>query len=76
MYKRQVLLRSQLDALPDIERGDQVALRVRAGTVTIETTAQAMQDGWTDRNVRVLPANATDTIQARVIRAGLVEVMQ
>lgn len=71
-----VLLRSQLDALPDIERGDQVALRVRAGTVTIETTAQAMQDGWTDRNVRVLPANATDTIQARVIRAGLVEVLQ
>lgn len=71
-----VLLRSQLDALPDVERGDQVALRVRAGTVTIETTAQAMQDGWANRTLRVLPANATDTIQARVIRGGLVEVVQ
>lgn len=71
-----ILLRSQLDALPDIERGDQVALRVRAGMVTIETTAQAMQDGWTNRNVRVLPANATEPIQARVIRAGMVEVAQ
>jgi flagella basal body P-ring formation protein FlgA len=71
-----VLMRSQLDALPDVERGDQVALRVRAGTVTIETTAQAMQDGWANRTLRVLPANATDTIQARVIRGGLVEVVQ
>ncbi len=71
-----VLLRSQLDALPDVERGDLVALRVRAGTVTIETTAQAMQDGWANRTLRVLPANATDTIQARVIRGGLVEVVQ
>ncbi|MCH4594192.1 flagellar basal body P-ring formation chaperone FlgA [Achromobacter xylosoxidans] len=71
-----VLLRSQLDALPDVERGDLVALRVRAGSVTIETSAQAMQDGWINRTLRVLPANATDTIQARVIRGGLVEVVQ
>lgn len=71
-----VLLRSQLEALPDVERGDQVALRVRAGTVMIETSARAMHDGWSNRMLRVLPANAKDTIQARVIRGGLVEVVQ
>lgn len=71
-----VLLRSQLDALPDVERGEQVALRVRAGTVTIQTSARAMQDGWANRTLRVLPANAKDTIQARVVRGGLVEVVQ
>lgn len=49
---------------------------MRAGSVTIETSAQAMQDGWINRTLRVLPANATDTIQARVIRGGLVEVVQ
>ncbi len=71
-----VLMRSQLQALPDVERGDQVALRVRSGTVTIETTAQALQDGWANRAVRVRPAQGTDTVLARVVRSGLVEIQE
>ena len=71
-----VLMRSQLQALPDVERGDQVALRVRAGSVTIETSARALQDGWTDRTLRVMPANASEAVVARVVRGGLVEVSQ
>jgi flagella basal body P-ring formation protein FlgA len=71
-----VLLRSQLQALPDVERGDQVALRVRSGTVVIETTAEALQDGWANRSVRVRPAQATDAVLARVVRSGLVEIQE
>lgn len=71
-----VLLRSQLQALPDVERGDQVALRVRSGTVMIETTALAMQDGWASRTVRVRPAQGTETVLARVVRNGLVEIQE
>ncbi|HCW19636.1 MAG TPA: hypothetical protein DHL02_17140 [Achromobacter sp.] len=71
-----VLLRSQLEALPDVERGDQVALRVRSGTVVIETSAEALQDGWTNRSVRVRPAQGTDAVLARVVRSGLVEIQE
>lgn len=71
-----VLLRSQLQALPDVERGDQVALRVRSGTVVIETSAQALQDGWVNRSVRVRPAQGTDAVLARVVRGGLVEIQE
>ncbi|QVQ26140.1 flagellar basal body P-ring formation chaperone FlgA [Achromobacter deleyi] len=71
-----VLMRSQLQALPDVERGDQVALRVRSGSVMIETTAQALQDGWSNRSVRVRPALGTDVVQARVVRSGLVEIQE
>lgn len=71
-----ILLRPQLQALPDVERGDQVALRVRSGTVMIETTAEAMQDGWTNRSVRVKPAQGTDAVLARVVRSGLVEIQE
>lgn len=71
-----VLLRSQLQALPDVERGDQVALRVRSGTVVIETSAEALQDGWTNRSVRVRPAQGTDAVLARVVRSGLVEIQE
>jgi len=71
-----VLMRSQLQALPDVERGDQVALRVRAGAVVIETTAQALQDGWANRSVRVRPTQGTDVVQARVVRSGLVEMQE
>ncbi|WP_434644504.1 flagellar basal body P-ring formation chaperone FlgA [Achromobacter piechaudii] len=71
-----VLLRSQLEALPDVERGDHVALRVRSGTVVIETSAQALQDGWVNRSVRVRPAQGTDAVLARVVRSGLVEIQE
>lgn len=71
-----VLLRSQLQALPDVERGDQVALRVRSGTVVIETSAYALQDGWVNRSVRVRPAQGTDAVLARVVRGGLVEIQE
>lgn len=71
-----VLLRSQLQALPDVERGDQVALRVRSGTVVIETRAEALQDGWANRSVRVRPAQGTDAVLARVVRSGLVEIQE
>lgn len=71
-----VLMRSQLQALPDVERGDQVALRVRSGTVVIETTAHALQDGWANRSLRVRPAQSTDAVLARVVRSGLVEIQE
>lgn len=71
-----VLLRSQFEALPDVERGDRVSLRVSAGTVVIETTAEALQDGWVNRSVRVRPAHGTDTVLARVVRSGLVEIQE
>ncbi|MGV2895814.1 flagellar basal body P-ring formation chaperone FlgA [Achromobacter sp. AGC78] len=71
-----VLLRAQLQALPDVERGDHVALRVRSGSVVIETTAQALQDGWVDRSVRVRPNKAEDTVLAKVVRTGLVEIQE
>jgi flagella basal body P-ring formation protein FlgA len=72
----QVLLRNQVEAVPDIERGDKVALRVRAGPVLIETSAQALNDGWLNRMVMVQPVSSAKPVQARVLAAGLVEVAQ
>ena len=72
----QILSSALVEALPDVERGERVALRVRAGTVLIETAAQALSDGWRDRMVLVQPASGEAPVQARVLGSGMVEVAQ
>lgn len=67
------LLASDLEPRPLIARGTVVALRVKAGSVLIESRARVLQDGWKDGLVRVKPTEGTDEIQARVISSDIVE---
>jgi hypothetical protein len=58
-----------------VARGDWVSLRLKSGSVELETRVQALQDGRVGDVVRVRASAATETVQARVVSNGHVEAL-
>jgi flagella basal body P-ring formation protein FlgA len=71
-----VLARALVEPLPAVTRGDWVRLQTNEGAVSLESRAEALQDGRAGQVVNVRLANARSSILARVRGPGLVEVQQ
>ncbi len=62
-----VILRDDVEPLPPIVRGEDVAVQVRYGSVQIQTSALALQDGQLGRSVKLQNPTSNSTFMAQVI---------
>ena len=69
-----VLSAAQVEARPPVARDERVAVRVVRGTVTIETTAQALADARLGEMTRVRNMSTNESYSARVVGDGVVLV--
>lgn len=58
-----------------IAKGDAVTMMVRAGAMVLTTSGRALENGGIGDTIRVLNAKSRQTIDARIVRSGQVEVM-
>ena len=58
----------------DIRKGDSVSLVVKCGKVTLQTSAEARQDGRIGDTIRVLSAVSKEDVKAKVVGPGMVEI--
>jgi flagella basal body P-ring formation protein FlgA len=72
----QVLTRADVEAAPLIARGEYALLRTTQGPIALESRVEVLQDGAAGQSVRVKLPNASTSIMARVVGAGVVEVRQ
>jgi len=72
----QVLTRADVEAAPLIARGEYAMLRTSQGPIALESRVEVLQDGAAGQSVRVKLPNASTSIMARVVSAGVVEVRQ
>ncbi|WP_420997933.1 flagellar basal body P-ring formation chaperone FlgA [Cupriavidus sp. 30B13] len=70
------LLAAAVEAAPAVVRGQTVVLRSHMGAIALEARAEVLQDGWRGGHVRVRMPAAKDSIMARVIDGGHVELVQ
>jgi flagellar basal body P-ring formation protein FlgA len=70
------LTRIDVESPLAVARGDWVALSVHFGSIDLESSVEALQDGRVGQMVNVKPAKAEGTISARVIGPGRVEIRQ
>lgn len=70
------LLESALQAVPMVARGQPVVLRSTVGSIALEARAEALQDGWQGQRVRVRMPASKESIMARVVDGGLVELVR
>ncbi len=66
---------SQLEAPTVVRRGDQVRLKARTGTITVDTKGTALSDGRVGEQVRVRNDSSERVVRGRVIGPGAVEVV-
>jgi len=71
-----VLTALDVEDRPPVVRGEQVAVAGRFGELSIETSAEALQDGRTGQEVLVRIPTSTAPVMARVVKPGLVEIHQ
>lgn len=70
------LLRSAIQVVPAVIRGQIVTLRSQIGAIALEGRAEALQDGWPGARVQVRMLAARAPVVARVMEDGSVEVVQ
>lgn len=70
-----VLLASDVEHAPPIARNQDVALKVVAGSVTIETQATALSDATIGKSVRVKNSRSGEEFVANVVAPGMAEVL-
>lgn len=70
------LTRQDVEPQAAVTRGDWVALRVRSGSIDMESRVEALQSGRVGQTVSVKPSKSTAPILARVVGPGQVEVTQ
>jgi flagella basal body P-ring formation protein FlgA len=58
-----------------VARGEEVAVRVVNGTITIETTARALGDARIGDMVKVSNTRSNESYAARVVAEGVVQVI-
>lgn len=68
------IMAGAIEALPEISRNQEVAVRVEAGNIVIETAGVAQADGRTGDVVRVKNAGSSEIFLARVLEPGVVAV--
>ncbi|WP_347329500.1 flagellar basal body P-ring formation chaperone FlgA [Marinimicrobium locisalis] len=66
---------SQLEAATVVRRGDQVRLKAKTGSITVDTKGTALSDGRVGDQVRVRNDRSERVIRGRVIGPGTVEVI-
>ncbi|WP_051235670.1 flagellar basal body P-ring formation chaperone FlgA [Marinimicrobium agarilyticum] len=66
---------SQLEAPTVVRRGDQVRLKAKTGTITVDTKGTALSDGRVGDQVRVRNDRSERVVRGRVIGPGTVEVV-
>lgn len=71
-----VLTLALVEPVPTVTRGEWVRLQTNEGFVSLESRAEALQDGHAGQIVNVKMANARSSLTARVRGPGLVEVQQ
>jgi len=71
-----VITRSNLEAMPAVSRGDWINLTTQVGAVTLESRAEALQDGALGQLVHIKPVRGTGTVLARVVGPASVEMPQ
>lgn len=76
LEKGQVLTRKQLQAVPEVTRGDWAVLKAVSPGVVLESRVQVLQDGVMGQWVNVKMPAASASIRAVVTAPGTVEVMQ
>lgn len=66
---------SQLEAPTVVRRGDQVRLKARTGTITVDTKGTALSDGRVGDQVRVRNDRSERVVRGRVTGPGAVEIV-
>jgi flagella basal body P-ring formation protein FlgA len=72
----QVILKSDLEALPEILRGQDVAVEVKQGAVAIETRAVALREARFGESVTLQNPDSHLTYAARVVGEGRAVVIE
>lgn len=72
----QVMLLSDVEGIPAIQRGERVAVRSHIGIIHLMTSGRALQEGRIGQRVLVSPTESNRPIAAFVVDHGLVEVLQ
>lgn len=70
-----VLLASDIEQTPPVARNQDIALKVVAGGVTIETQATALSDAMIGKSVRVRNPRSGEEFVAIVVAPGMAEVL-
>ncbi|CAJ0822609.1 hypothetical protein LMG18101_05093 [Ralstonia flaminis] len=70
------LLEAAMQPIPVIARGQTVVLRSRVGMISLETRAEALQDGWPGRPVQVRMLAGRYPVRGQVMEDGAVELGQ
>ncbi len=58
-----------------VAKGDAVTMMVRAGAMVLSTSGRALENGGIGDTIRVVNAKSRQTIDAKIVRAGQVEVV-
>jgi len=69
-----VLLAGDLEEKPLVTKGSKVRLILESGSVQVELTAQAEEDGWLNQEIIVTNLDSNRRLTATVMGPGLVEV--
>jgi flagella basal body P-ring formation protein FlgA len=69
-----VLLSSELEAIPAVSEGDVVTLEVTEGAVVLESRALALTDGQVGQRIPVRATSSQEPVLAMVVAPGLVNV--
>ena len=72
----QALTALDVEARPPVVRGERVQVSSHVGDLSIETSAEALQDGRAGQDVLVRIATSREPVMARVLKPGLVEIRQ
>jgi flagella basal body P-ring formation protein FlgA len=71
-----VVLQGDLEEMPQIMRGQEVAVQVRYGTVAIETTAMAVREARLGETVTLQNPTSHATYLAQVVGQGKASVAE
>jgi len=74
VHRGQALAALHVEERPPVVRGERVAVYSRQGDLSIETSAEALQDGRAGQDVLVRIATSSAPVMARVLKPGLVEI--
>jgi len=69
-----VLLAGDVEQTPPVARNQEVALKIVAGSITIETQATALSDAKIGKSVRVKNLRSGEEFLANVVAPGMAEV--
>ena len=72
----EVLTALDVEPRPPVVRGERVQVSSHVGDLSIETSAEALQDGRAGQDVLVRIATSREPVMARVLKPGLVEIRQ